>query len=448
MDALEHDHRDGTDWDYFERQIETMRERIIGLHRQALSAGPDDHTVLAEAFQELSVSLVELQVADQELRSAREQLEAERQRYHDLFEFAPDAYLVTDAGGNIREANRATTTLLHRPQAQLAGKPLVTYVAVTDRRALRSRLGHLQALEHPHQWEMHVQPAHAAPIPVSVIAGPIDDRQGNLAGILWLLRDIRERQRAEAERLQLVREQAARSQAEAALHARTEFLASISHDLRSPLTTLKGTAQILHRKALREDANPADLVLGLEDIVATVNRLTAMVGQLFDLAQLDTGQSLELDREPTDLVTLVQQVAASEQKLTDRHRISVDAAIPEVVGNWDPVRLQRVVANLIENAVKYSPNGGAITIHVRRHHDTEGGWASVAVRDEGIGIPAADLSHVVEGFRRGSNVVGRIAGTGVGLVGARRIVEQHGGRLTIESTEGSGTTVTIRLPLG
>jgi signal transduction histidine kinase len=113
------------------------------------------------------------------------------------------------------------------------------------------------------------------------------------------------------------------------------------------------------------------------------------------------------------------------------------------------MRLRRVVGNLLANAVKYSPDGGCVTAAVALLGD-QGSAARTAVlrvTDAGIGIPATELAHITEPFYRASNAVGRARGSGVGLAGARQIVEQHGGRLTIESEEGAGTTVSVFLPL-
>src|SRR5207248_3170668 len=109
------------------------------------------------------------------------------------------------------------------------------------------------------------------------------------------------------------------------------------------------------------------------------------------------------------------------------HTLRIKAREPELVGEWDAVRLRRVVDNLLGNAVKYSPQGGEIDVQVERERATSGEWAVLRVEDRGMGIPAADLPHVFERFRRGSNVVGSIPGSGIGLAGAKQIVEQHGG---------------------
>jgi signal transduction histidine kinase len=164
---------------------------------------------------------------------------------------------------------------------------------------------------------------------------------------------------------------------------------------------------------------------------------------VLDAARLQEGRPLELDRRPTDLVALARRAAAECQQTTGRHRIRCEAQVPRLVGRWDAARLERVLGNLLDNAVKYSPGGTEITLTVAR----SGATAVVAVRDRGVGIPAGDLPRVFERFYRGSNVAGRIGGTGLGLAGVKRIVEQHGGTIEVESVEGVGSTFTVRLPL-
>jgi signal transduction histidine kinase len=130
-----------------------------------------------------------------------------------------------------------------------------------------------------------------------------------------------------------------------------------------------------------------------------------------------------------------------------RHRLRVEAAEPHIVGVWDAARLERVLDNLLGNALKYSRAGGEITVTVAREEGRAGARAVLAVQDQGMGIPAADQPHMFEPFRRGSNVNGRVGGTGLGLAGVRRIVEEYGGTIELASQENEGTTVEVRLPL-
>jgi signal transduction histidine kinase len=129
------------------------------------------------------------------------------------------------------------------------------------------------------------------------------------------------------------------------------------------------------------------------------------------------------------------------------HRLSIDATDSDLVGVWDRSRLERVIQNLLDNAIKYSPPGSQIEVGIRREDDPDGtAWAVLSVRDEGIGIPVGDLPRIFERFHRAGNVSGT-PGAGVGLSGARQIVEQHGGTISVASIENQGSTFTIRLPL-
>ena len=177
---------------------------------------------LQQANQELQITLEELQVTEQELRSANEELaishqaiELQRQHYQNLFEFAPDGYLVTDTWGNIREANRAAATLLSIQQQRLIGKPLLVFIAEPERQAFRTRLAQLQEVQ---GWEVYLQPRKGDPFPAMVAVTSIHDEQGQQVGWRWLLRDIRIRKQMEQ------RLQAGHDQLEKRVEARTAEL--------------------------------------------------------------------------------------------------------------------------------------------------------------------------------------------------------------------------------
>jgi signal transduction histidine kinase len=117
-----------------------------------------------------------------------------------------------------------------------------------------------------------------------------------------------------------------------------------------------------------------------------------------------------------------------------------------MLGDWDEARIERIVANLVSNAVKYSPRGGEITITVDMEEREGQDWATLVVHDQGIGIPPAEVERIFEPYYRGSNIAGTVSGSGIGLAGTRNIVEQHGGLISVESEVGE-TTFTVRLPL-
>ena len=167
---------------------------------------------------------------------------------------------------------------------------------------------------------------------------------------------------------------------------------------------------------------------------------------MVDVARLRGGQPLELRRQPVDLGGLARRAIEEADRIHEQHPIRLEATAEPVVGLWDGGRLERVVANLLGNAVKYSPEGGEVIVRIGREEAAGQAFASLAVEDRGVGIPTADLAHIFEHYRRGRNV-GTIVDSGIGLSGARTIVEQHGGTIAVRSTEGEGSVFTVRLPL-
>lgn len=220
-----------------------------------------------------------------------------------------------------------------------------------------------------------------------------------------------------------------------------DFLSAILHDLKTPLTSVRGYTQMAQRQADRLAPLNADLPRYIGQIDQGTTRLLGLIDELTDATRARLGQELALHRLPTDVVALARGVVAQHAGLT-AHRVTIAASPPALDAAVDAARLERVLDNLLTNALKYSPAGGDIEVRVTR----EGDAAVIAVRDHGLGIPVADLPHIFAPFQRGSNV-GRIEGTGMGLAGARHIVEAHGGALTVESAEGVGSTFTVRLPL-
>ena len=264
---------------------------------------------------------------------------------------------------------------------------------------------------------------------------PVRDAQGAVASILTHAVDVTEQVRARrlveelaAERARvLAAEREARAAAEAAVQVRNDFLTVAAHDLRTPLTNILGRAQ-------------------LASLAASTRRLLATVDELNDMARLELGEALDLDVDDVDLGALTRAVAdevAQGSGAQSRGAASIAVAAPaaplRVAG--DRGRLARVLQNIIGNAVKYSRGGAPVAVEVRR----EGAATLVVVRDRGVGIPADELPCVFERFYRASTARG-IKGSGIGLSGAKAIVEQHGGAIAVESAVGIGTTVTVSLP--
>jgi signal transduction histidine kinase len=228
---------------------------------------------------------------------------------------------------------------------------------------------------------------------------------------------------------------------------RDQTLSAISHDLNQPLTALRltteGLQQILQTEPGRNPAVGEDIQM----VVAATAQMTAMLAELSDLARLQMGRDLVLQRHPFDILAIVRQQAAAIRKSAGRRRIHVNLPDTEVIGNWDEMRLTRVISNLLSNAVRFTPASGEITLTVETTTIEGVPHAQISVADNGVGIPADELPHISERFYRASNVTGKIHGTGLGLASARQIVEQHRGFLDISSEVNKGTTVVVILPL-
>ncbi len=362
---------------------------------------------------------------------------ARLERLAAIFEHSTDAIVGKTLDGTITDWNAAAERAYGWRTEEAVGRHISMVFPPDRQQELADILGHLRRGEEmpPHETERLRKDGSLFRALVTV--SPIRDHTGRaIAGSKTAL-DLTEVLRRQRE--------------EEAVRRRDQILAAVSHDLKTPLTAILGTAQMLARRAARMDHHEAKYLMeGLDRIHGAGTRMAGMMDELLDAAQLEAGEPLALRPEPTDLVALARDAAADHRHGAAGHELRVDARVPEVVGTWDCARLRRVLDNLLSNAVKYSPAGSEVVIEVYPEPaagEADGrGWAVLRVRDRGIGIPAADLPRLFERFHRGSNT-GGVPGTGVGLAGARLIVEQHGGSIEVNSREGAGSTVTLRLPL-
>lgn len=301
---------------------------------------------------------------------------------------------------------------------------LATYEQSFDARAPFSMQYRLRRADGCYRWVLDIGIPRRTP-------------QGEFVGYIGSCVDITE------QRLLLEREQRARAEAEAALSQRDSFFSLAAHELKTPLTSLLGNVQMLQRRAARDPELLERYERNLAVIRSQGQRLAAMINRLLDVARLELGQ-LALERATLDLRALALRVAEEIQPALERHTLSVEGGETALVVEGDEVRLEQVLQNLIQNAVKYSPEGGPVRVRLER----AGAWARVLVRDEGIGVPAEALPHLFTRFYRADNAARyAISGTGIGLHVVKEIVCLHGGTVAAASVEGRGSTFTISLPL-
>lgn len=223
----------------------------------------------------------------------------------------------------------------------------------------------------------------------------------------------------------------------AATKSRDRLIASLTHDLRNPLGVLASIIELTLES--NPDALPAQ---DQDDIATSLRQMRWLIDEMLDGAKLEAGAPLTMRRQVCDFASIAKNATSAVRgSLRASHALRVEIPNERIEGNFDEPRLTRVIANLVSNAAKYSPEGGEIAIVVTRAN----GGVELRVSDQGIGIPAKDLPRMFERFVRASNVAS-INGTGIGLASSRDIVRAHGGNVTVESVEGQGSTFVVWLP--
>ena len=277
-------------------------------------------------------------------------------------------------------------------------------------------------------------------IPAGSRAEEDDDEVGRLAAAM------RAMARAVVEREDRLRAVAAENaalyeEAQAAVRLREEFLSIAAHELKTPITSVRGSAQLTLRRFEREGSLDAQrTTAALRTIDSQAARLASLVDRLLDVSRLRAGK-LALELATCDLAALLRGAAERAQATTTRHVVVVHA--PDRLDvQIDQLRIEQVVTNLLDNAIKYSPEGGAVEVHL----DVVGESVRLAVRDHGTGIPVEDLSRVFDRFFQSHNA-SHLSGMGLGLYVAQEIVELHGGTISARLPEGGGTLVEVVLPV-
>jgi len=275
------------------------------------------------------------------------------------------------------------------------------------------------------------------------IVTPVGDAQGKPKWLVATLRDITDRKQAEQARQQLLeRERAARAEAESANRVKDEFLAVLSHELRSPLNPIVGWSKLLRSRKLDQKI----IDRALETIERNAQMQTQLIEDLLDVSRILQGK-LSLNVSPVDLASTIQAAMETVRLAAEAKAIQIQTLLESEVGQvlGDAGRLQQIVWNLLSNAVKFTPQAGRVDIRLERF-DSQ---AQIIVSDTGKGIHPDFLPHVFDYFRQADSTTTRnFGGLGLGLAIVRQLVELHGGTVRADSLgEGQGATFTVRLPL-
>jgi two-component system phosphate regulon sensor histidine kinase PhoR len=267
-------------------------------------------------------------------------------------------------------------------------------------------------------------PIHADDRPERIFAvqvAQVKNEDGRLIGTVAILNDITELKNLE--------------------RMKSAFVATVSHELRTPLTAIKGFTSTL----LMDDSFPeADRREFYTIIDHECDRLTRLINDLLNIARIEAGESLKPSYGEVDLKKLCSKVILIQKQATNKHTLVMDAPeeFPTIIGDED--KLDQIVTNLMGNAIKYSPNGGTITLHLKEDGDD----VLIGIEDQGMGIPKDHLPKVFDRFHRVHTEDNRkIYGTGLGLFLVKHLVEQlHLGKVWAESELGKGSTFWVRLP--
>jgi len=254
---------------------------------------------------------------------------------------------------------------------------------------------------------------------LSIAVAPIESR--GIVGAVLVIRDITALQELDRKK--------------------DEFLSVASHELRTPLTTIKGYTQLLAQTV--NDLGPDERATYINAVLGEIERMMGLISELLDVSRIETNR-LQIHPQPIRWLQFIEGRISAFRVQHPMRMMRFDVSAPESSVVADPDRMRQVVDNLLSNALKYSPEGSDIDVRVAK----EDGFVATSVTDHGIGIPKDEIPQLFERFHRARNVSSRYyGGLGLGLYIARAIVEAHGGVITVESEEGSGSTFTMRLPL-
>jgi PAS domain S-box-containing protein len=371
-------------------------------------------------------------------------LRLSEQRFQAVWDAAADAMALSNAEGIVLAANPAYYQLYGYTPEQVLGQSFAIIFPADERASAVEQYTALfqQGTDVP-VFESTIHTADGTERIVETRATFITLHDVNPM-LLSIIRDITERKHLEAERDQLmIREHTARIEAENALRIRDQFLMVAAHELKNPLTAMQGYTEVLQRRALREQTlNERDQRV-LNIIASQAKRFQGLIDSLLDIGRIQGG-GLRVERKPVELCSITRALVDELLPALEQHTIQLECDADRLIVAGDAGRLAQVVQNLLQNAVKYSPAGGVVTVRVFRQNDR----ANLSVSDQGIGIPEAAQADLFQQFYRATNVEAQqIQGMGIGLYVVKEIVALHDGEITVQSREGEGSTFTISLPL-
>lgn len=391
-------------------RITTKPIKMLTQMSKRIAEGELDQDIQINSRDEVGELATSFNQMTTKLREMIALITTERDRVAAILANMSDGIFVVDSDSRVTSINMAARRMLQLSEDEKIERTFVEIVRDYElndivQRCLRTGEQHTGVVEtSPPKYILRV------------IATPLEDEPGCLV----LLQDFTELRRLET--------------------IRQDFVANISHELRTPITSLKALADTLQEGAINDPSVAYDF---LKKINVEIDRLSQMVQELGDLSRIESGET-RLNKEPVEIAELIKKVEESLKAQADRAglnlNVSVSASLPEAFADRD--RVQQVLVNLIHNAIKFTPPGGMIDVSAIADGDS----IQVSVADTGIGIPDDDLPRIFERFYKIDRARTSGAGTGLGLAIAKHIIEAHGGSIWAESIEGKGATFYFTLP--
>jgi PAS domain S-box-containing protein len=387
-----------------------------------------DHVAIAienaRLYQELRGYADQLQHRVEE-RTA--ELEAQYANLDAILRSVDDAILMTDQDMHIRYVNPAYTTITGYTAEEIIGAPASSVGAAAKSAQDQESIQAAMAEGSTWRGEVTGHRKDGRTYDAALTVAPVHDAEGHLVGYVTSHRDI--------------------SQSKDLERARSQFITNVSHQLRTPVTTLQLNLHLM-QQAEQPEAN-LHLLQAMEE---QITWLAQMIEDTLEMTTLDSGKAVSSWRA-VNLMLLIQNTITRYQgrAVESGLMLMIDALPPDLPPiQADERRLAQALNEIVENGITYTPSGGQVglSVQVVQREDEEGPWLAIRVRDTGPGIPLSEQTRVLDRFFRGSLVeAGNIPGTGLGLSIADEIVRAHGGHITLESLEGAGSTFTIWLPL-
>ena len=384
------------------RSSRSIREVTEGIGR--IDAGDLGHRIRTDASGEASDLVVAFNRMATSLTSMMGDLSGERNKLSAVMETMSDGVIVVDSSGDVELLNGAAATLF----GVEPGVDPETPLSVGHDHELRQLVAACRSAREPQYAEIILTAGRRT---VSAVATPLEEEPGG--AVLVTLHDLTELRQVET--------------------SRREFVSNVSHELRTPLSSIKAMAETLEDGGLDDPSINADFVMRIH---IEADRMTTLVKDLLDLTSLQSGQA-DMKPEQVDIASVIREEGSRyvqvARGLGIEANVSVPEDLPKVVAQED--RMRQVVRNLLDNALKFTPENGRIDISASTNHDV----VEVRVSDNGLGIPPESLPHIFERFYKVERSR-RNEGSGLGLAIVKNIVQAYGGEVSVESREGEGST--------